>query len=51
MLPVRGEPGRYELLGPPSMPLAGASTFSVRATDRLGAESEVRSAPVGGCAG
>ena len=51
MLPVRGEPGRYELLGPPSMPLAGASTFSVRATDRFGAESEVRSAPVGGCAG
>ncbi|MDQ0373761.1 hypothetical protein [Cellulomonas humilata] len=51
MLPVRGEPGRYELLGPPTMPLAGATSFSVRATDRFGAESEMRSAPVGGCAG
>lgn len=50
MLPGRDERGAYELVGPAAMPVGDATTFSVRATDRFGAVSEVRTVPVGGCA-
>ena len=50
MLPGRAERGVYELTGPADMPLRDATTFSVRATDRFGAVSEVRTVAIGGCA-
>jgi hypothetical protein len=51
MLPGQSGRGTYELTGPATMPVGDATTFSVRASDRFGAQSEVRTASVEGCAG
>lgn len=50
MLPGQTGRGVYELTGPADMPVGDATTFSVRATDRFGSVSEVRTVPVEGCA-
>lgn len=50
MLPGQSGRGTYELTGPATMPVGDATTFSVRATDRFGSVSEVRTVPVEGCA-